>query len=132
MLAALLALAYLPLTPNGGVPSAAFVREAEIKHGRVALLALPALAAVAAATGADPVRYLSMQPVPAQLAFFAAAGTLEGVTFARLGPAFSLREDAVPGKLWDVPHPPALAHAEDAAGRAAMLAAAAVLALDVF
>ena len=131
MLAALLALAYLPLTPNGGVPSAAFVRDAEIKHGRVALLALPALAAVAA-TGADPVRYLSMQPVPAQLAFFAAAGTLEGVTFARLGPAFSLREDVVPGQLWDVPHPPALAHAEDVAGRAAMLAAAAVLALDVF
>ena len=125
---ATLALAYLPLTPHGGVPSDAFVREAEIKHGRVAMLAVPALAAIGAATGDDPVRFLSQQPLEVQAAVFAGAGTLEGVTFARLGPRFSLKEGVVPGKLWDVPHTAAAARAEDLAGRLAMLAAAGTLA----
>ena len=121
-------LTYLPLTTSGGVPSDAFVREAEVKHGRVAMLALPTLAAIAAATGDDPVRFLSQQPPDVQAAVFASAGTLEGLTFARLGPRFSLRDGVTPGKLWEAPHPPAAARAEDLAGRAAMIAAAATIA----
>jgi hypothetical protein len=128
MLAALCVCAFVPLTPNGGVPSAAFVREAEIKHGRVAMLALPTLAAIAAATGDDPVRFLSHQPADVQAAVFAGAGALEGVTFARLGPEFSLKDGVVPGALWRVPHTPAAVRAEDLAGRAAMVAAAAAIA----
>lgn len=124
---ALLALSYLPLTPNGGVPSNGFLREAEKKHARVAMLALPTLGAIAAATGDNPLPFLSHQELSVQLAFFGAAGTLEGFTFARLGPEFSLKPGVVPGRYLDVPYVEAAEMAEDGVGRAAMLATAATM-----
>ena len=55
------------------------------------------------------------------------AGTLEGFTFARLGPEFSLKPGVVPGRYFDVPYVEAAEMAEDGVGRAAMLATAATM-----
>jgi hypothetical protein len=110
------------------IPSAGFLREAEKKHARVALLALPTLGAIAASTGANPVTWLSTQPVSTQAMFFATAGVLEGFTFARLAPNFSLKEGIVPGKFLDVKDVDERSDAiEDGAGRIAMLTTTAVM-----
>lgn len=106
-----------------------WLAEAEKKHGRVAMTALPALAKIAAATGQDPVPWLNQQPAMDQLFFYATAGVLESVNLRRFGPGFSLKDGETPGKFLrsaDDP-PPLLSAVEDAAGRAAML-----LALGVF
>lgn len=113
-------------SPLRHVPSADFVREAEKKHGRVALLAVPALATIAATTGENPVTFLSAQPVATQAGFFSACGAIEALTLARLGPKFTLRNGVTPGKF--LPDDASVSdHAdalETAAGRVAMLVAA--------
>ena len=110
------------------VPSADFVRDAEKKHGRVAMLAIASLAALST-VDADPVSWLSRQPVDAQLAFFSLSGVAEAAsTFPRLGPRYSLREGVHPGNFAPFPlGPPGVDALEDAVGRAAMLVAAGVL-----
>lgn len=103
-----------------------FVAEAEFKHARVAMLALPALAGLSAAGVDEPVRWLSQQPMDTQLTFFATAGALESVSLARLDTKFRLFPDLVPGDFLGVGPSNATA-LELGVGRVAMLTAAATL-----
>ena len=105
-------------------PTPAYVRDAERKHGRVALLALPTLLALST-VDPDPASYLARQPVDTQLLFFSVAGILEAASLPRLGPRYALRVS--PGNYPPLKPMPALDAAEDAAGRAAMLGVTAFL-----
>jgi len=104
--------------------SAAWLGEAEKKHGRVALLALPTLLGIASVTQSDPILWLNSRPVADQAVFYSVAATLESLNLRRLAPGFDLRAGEQPGKLLrDTPDPPpALDARETVAGRAAMLA----------
>lgn len=82
------------------IPSDAFVTDAEIKHGRVALVSGAMLAALASAGIEHPTVALSQCSIDTQLEFFSAIGLAEAATYLpRLSSMFSLRDDAVPGKL---------------------------------
>lgn len=106
-----------------GVRESKWVREAEKKHSRVALLALPTLATIASSTdGADPVPFLNSQPATTQLIFYSVAGLVESANLRRLGKGFSLKEGEEPGKLLPIKAGDTLNSLEDAVGRAAMLA----------
>jgi hypothetical protein len=105
-----------------------FVRESEFKHARVALLALPAFAALSMGGVDEPVKWLSEQPVDTQLSFFASASLVETFSLARLGPNFSLKEGLVPGNVVGVSNcSDALIEFELLAGRTAMICAAYVM-----
>ena len=117
-------------------PTQGFVREAEQKHGRVALLALPTLAwalptLAGVESASDAAAWLSRQPADVQLMAFAAAGVVEAATtLPRLGPRpFALKPGAVPGHVPPLPLPASarVEAVEDAAGRAAMLLTVAFL-----
>lgn len=102
-----------------------FIEEAEFKHARVAMMALPALAALSASGVDEPVKWLSQQPIDTQLTFFGTAGIIEAASLARLGPRFSLKEDLVPGNVFGLSNvSTSLVNSELYAGRAAMLGAA--------
>ena len=103
-------------------PPSPWLQEAEKKHGRVAMLAFPALVALNSVTGSDPVTWLNNQPIDTQLTAYSIAGTLECFNLARIENGFNLKEGTVPGKLipWDVN--PSLQVMEDITGRTAMLA----------
>lgn len=76
------------------------MKDAEIKHGRVALVSGAVLASLASAGIDHPTAALSQFPIDAQLVFFSAIGILEAATYLpRLSSKFSLRDDAVPGVL---------------------------------
>lgn len=78
-------------------PNNKWVQDAEKKHARVAMLALPTLNFLASATD-TPVRWLSEQPLSMQLEFFALAGILEaGVSLPRLQGMFELKKAETPG-----------------------------------
>ena len=84
------------------IPSQAFVRDAEKKHARVAMLAVPTLMALSSQEGnmAHAVSWLSHQPMNEQLAFFSTAAIVEAAaTLPRLGPRFTLKEGVLPGNL---------------------------------
>ena len=106
------------------IASTAWVKEAEIKHGRVALLALPALVALGShQPEIDPVKWLNARPLDDQLLFYSFAGVLESFNLRRFGRGFRLKEGEEPGKLLPVPPPPKRAiAAEVVSGRLAMLA----------
>lgn len=113
-----------PPPPKLPLPSAEFVREAEKKHERVALLALPSLWAISALTGdPDPASYLQRQPGATQLYFFSLSALVEGVfTLPRIGENFSLKEGITPGQLFGAKPPEANLDAlEDVLGRSAMV-----------
>ena len=106
-----------------------WLREAEKKHGRVAMAALPALATIASVTGEDPLPWLNSQPAASQLVFYSAAGLLETVNLKRFGKGFTLKPGETPGRV--IPFLNAsenLQFVEDVSGRVAMLATAAMLA----
>ena len=106
-----------------------FVKEAEFKHARVALLSLPALAALSAAGADEPVKWLSQQSFDTQASFFADTGVIEAFSLARLGSRFSLKDGLEPGnvlRLSNVSN--SFVDCELYAGRAAMLGAAYVIA----
>lgn len=107
--------------PVTQIPSKDFVRDAEIKHGRVALLALPTLAALSL-VDPDPVTLLSRQDAGTQLTFFATSGLVEALSLSRLGSNFTLRDGVTPGNFPPLRASPAFQDAEDVAGKAAMLA----------
>lgn len=102
-----------------------FIAEAEFKHARVAMVAVPSLALISALTTHDPVTFLSDQPIDVQLACFAGFGTLEAASLSRLGPLFTLRPDVTPGVFPPLsPSSQKLIDAELQTGRVAMLAVA--------
>lgn len=102
--------------------------EAEKKHGRVALLAVPSLMTIAAMTGEDPVQFLNQQPVATQLCFYSAAGLLETLNLKRFDAGFKLKDGEEPGKLLPLRASEKLHNIEDWSGRVAMLLAAAYFA----
>lgn len=102
-----------------------WMKEAEKKHARVALLAVPSLMTIAQATGEDPVAFLNSQPVATQLAFYSSAALLESLNLRRFGKdPFTLKDDEEPGKLLPLAASPNLHAVEDWTGRIAMLVAA--------
>lgn len=118
----------LRLAPSVGTPEFKWLREAEKKHARVALVAAPSLALLAMATGDDPVPWLNHQPISTQLAFYSAAGVLESLNLRRLDKGFKLKEGEEPGRLLPIRSELAsLNLVEDVAGRACMLGVAATL-----
>ena len=116
------------------VPSDEFRREAEIKHGRVAMTSAVALAALASAGFEHPARVLSQCPAEQQLLFFSLIGVAEAATYLpRLGPAFSLKEGIVPGVFGALsPASNTSVFLEDSAGRVAMCGVLAFLVKDAF
>lgn len=112
----------VPTGNRNPVFSTEWIQEAEKKHGRVAMLAVPALAQIASVSGGDPIVWLNHQPVDAQLVFYSVAGVLESVNLRRMGPGFTLKHGERPGQLTSSRPPPAvLASVEDATGRLAMI-----------
>ena len=109
-----------------------WVREAEKKHSRVAILAVPTLAGIYAATGgSDPIQWLNHQDAAAQISFYSVAGVLESVNLRRLGPGFRLRKGEEPGKVLPVKASVTWHALEDATGRIAMLTAAGIFVLSI-
>ena len=107
-----------------------WIQEAEKKHGRVAMLGLPAILAISAANpGTDPVQWLNAQPATMQLVFYSTAGLLETLNLKRLDAGFVLKQGETPGKLWNVSFisSPLFEETEDFAGRAAMVATAGMM-----
>lgn len=115
--------------------SASWKQEAEKKHGRVAMLALPALVALGANGVEQPVSWLSQQPVDVQAEFFATAGLVEAAFgLPRLDYGFTLKEGVEPGVYPPLTSPdsPQLDAAETTVGRVAMLVTAGMLAQTLF
>lgn len=102
-----------------------FVREAELKHARVALLAVPTLGIMSSMGIEEPVKWLSTQPLDTQLGFFSTAALVESASLARLGPNFSLKDGLVPGNFFNDKN--VTVDLELMSGRVAMLAAAGIL-----
>lgn len=115
------------------VPSDAFVQDAEIKHGRTALVSGAVLAVLASNGFEHPTAVLAQCSVDTQLAFFSAVGLAEAATYLpRLSSMFSLREDAVPGELIPrVTAEPWLRAAELNVSRVGMLAVLLFMLYDV-
>ena len=106
--------------------STAVLREYELKHGRVAMAALPTLAELSAAGVEEPVRWLSEQPADVQLVSFSTAALLEaGATLPRFEGLLGLKESVEPGRFPPLGPAPSdeVALAELAISRAAMLVA---------
>lgn len=88
------------ITPPPKIPSDAFVTDAEIKHGRVALVSGALLTALAFAGLEHPSTALAHSSIETQIEFFSAIGIAEAATYLpRFSSMFSLRDDAVPGKF---------------------------------
>lgn len=104
--------------------SDSWIKEAEKKHSRVALLAVPSLVSIAAVTGDDPIQFLNNQPVTSQLVFYSVAGVLETLNLRRIDEGFKLKDGEEPGKLLPFEASSKLNSAEDWSGRVAMLIAA--------
>ena len=107
---------------NSGPFSASWIQEAEKKHSRAALVALPTLISLSSVTDASSVSWLSEQPVEFQATAFAFAGFLEAFNLRRLESGFSLKPEKTPGAVptfhvW----PSYLNTIEDCMGRVAMI-----------
>ena len=77
-----------------------WLKEAEKKHSRVALLALPTLFALKQNGATDPVTFLSSQTLSTQVNFFAMSGFLEaGVSLPRFRNYFELKPGLEPGNI---------------------------------
>ena len=112
-----------------------FAREAEIKHGRVAMVSAGALALLANQGAEHPSMVLSSLPVVEQLGFFGAVGALEAAFYLpRVRYNMTEESGGLPGRTLafaPVTPPPAAVALEDAAGRLAMLAVTAYLLADL-
>lgn len=104
--------------------SMASLRESELKHGRVAMIALPTLATLSAVGVEHPVSWLSEQPADVQLMFFSVAGMLEaGATLPRFERMLDLKDSVEPGRFPPLGPSPSkeIAMVELAFARSAML-----------
>ena len=76
------------------------LKEYELKHARVAMLALPTLEALSSAGVSEPVKWLSSQPLETQLITFSVGGMLEaGATLPRFTGLLDLKDDVEPGRF---------------------------------
>lgn len=110
------------------------MREYEKKHARVAMLSVATLGALSASGVADPVSWLSQEPIDHQIDFFAVASVVEAaVTLPRFGPGMTLRDGVVAGEFFGnaTRFDPRLDACEDAVGRVAMLVAASTIASSI-
>lgn len=113
---------YVPGLKKSKVPSERFIKEAEKKHGRIALLALPTLSTIASITGENSVTWLSCQPMETQLIFFSVVGALETVYLDRFKGTFDLKDEVIPGNFPPLPVPgKSMDFVENTFGRLAML-----------
>lgn len=101
------------------------LREYELKHGRVAMAAVPTLVGLSAAGVDEPVRWLSQQSSDVQLMTFSLAALLEaGATLPRFEGLLELKEDVEPGRFPPLgPPSEEVQLAELAIARASMLVA---------
>lgn len=106
--------------PTPSSPQGKWLREAEKKHARAALVALPVLTGLSTVTP-DPVSWLNSQPASTQLLFYAGAAVLETWNLRRLDKGFALKEDELPGNVLGCREAPTLDVLEDIAGRSAMM-----------
>lgn len=107
--------------------SPGWIKEAEKKHARVALLAAPSLALIALATGDDPTGWLNAQPLSTQIPFYGTATMLETLNLRRFDKGFTLKEGEIPGKLLPIDASETLEGMEDNLGRLAMIGVTGVL-----
>lgn len=121
-----------PLYPK--IPSDAFVRDAEIKHGRIALVSGAVLVTLASAGIEHPTAALAQSSIETQIDFFSAIGIAEAATYIpRLSSMFSLRDGVVSGRLiTGVNAKPELLRIELDVSRCAMLAVFFYLLYDVY
>ena len=90
-----------PRSPKPNIPSKDFIREAEIKHGRVALLSGGVLSGLLASGVEHPTQALESLPPMVQLMFFSAIGLAEAAVYLpRLSTGFSLKDGIEPGKMF--------------------------------
>jgi hypothetical protein len=115
------------------IPSDAFVRDAEIKHGRVALVSGAVLATLASVGLEHPSAALAHSSIDTQLEFFSAIGIADAAIYLpRFASMFSLRDGVVPGKLIPGMHAtPEFTRIELNVSRCAMLAVFFYLLYDV-
>lgn len=116
--------------PFGG----SWIKEAEKKHGRAAMVALPTLALLVANGVNDPVNWLNVQPAETQLAFYSLCGALESINLRRMDYPFKMKPDAEPGQVIPNRLPPLslLAKTEDAASRMAMCITVVIMVCSCF
>lgn len=110
-----------------------WMKEAEKKHSRAAMIALPSLALIAMTNGQDPVPWLNSQPISTQLSFYSAIGALESLNLKRIKSGITLKEGEVPGKVfpWVKTPTPTLEFLEDTVGRTAMILVTGVFYMSV-
>ena len=99
------------------------IKDAEIKHGRLAIISGIVLASLASTGIEHPTAALSQCPIDTQLTFFSSIGIAEaGLYLPRMSSMFSLRQDVVPGELIPrVSSEPWLANIELNVSRVAMI-----------
>ena len=126
-----------PLGPGGPTFSTSgYAREAEIKHGRIAMTSAAILAGLSVAGVEHPSLALSQLPLEQQLTFFSVIGAVEaGSYLPRLKSLCTLRDSVKPGAfgVFNVA-PPAkeFVEVEDFASRVAMLGVFIFICLDAF
>ena len=122
----------LPSSTGVKIPSPSFIREAEIKHGRVAMTSAAVLSALSLTGFEHPATVLSECSSSDQLTFFSSIGILESIFYLpRLDYRFSLKKGAEPGQIFDI-DPPNETNVllEDVWGRIAMLGVASFILED--
>lgn len=106
--------------------TSSWISEAEKKHARVAMAAVPTLLALQGVTD-HPVTWLNEQSVATQVSFYAGAAVLESVNLARHDYGFSLKPGEEPGNVLNVNATKLASVTELLVGRTAMLAATCLL-----
>lgn len=106
--------------------SSSWIAEAEKKHARAAMVAVPTLLALQSVTD-HPVQWLNAQPVETQVSFYASAAVLESVNLARHDYGFALKDGEEPGNVLGREPSNLSIAAEMLVGRICMLSATALL-----
>ena len=114
------------------VPPDGFVRDAEIKHGRVAMTSAATLATLSQLGFDHPSRVLSECSLESQLLFFSVLGIVESATYLpRLDLGFTLKRGVEPGNVLGIETcDEVLVDVEDFMGRTCMISVAAFMILD--
>lgn len=133
--APLLALSTPPIVKAATRPVSPFVREAEIKHGRVAMTSAVVLAALAKNGFEHPSTVLSHLPFEQQALFFSSVGLLDALTYLpRMEQDFKMKPSVIPGDVFNSGKitNTSVTLVEDVVGRVAMLGVTAFILMDAF